>query len=171
MEAPITVDNGGTGATSYTKGQLLIGDTNGDTLTKGFITGTDNRIIVTNGDGTITLNAPQDIHTEASPTFKELTLTGNLAVNGSAITTTETTEFSILNTNLTGVLNFANVATTINMGKVANINIGKATDRTKKVSILNKTTSTNSATGALVVSGGVGIGGAVYTNGALTNSR
>ena len=163
----VAVLNGGTGQTSYTNGQLLIGDTTDNTLTKGTISGTPNRITVTNGNGTITLNTPQDIHTEASPTFVGLTLTGDLAVNGSAITTTKTT-LDVLNTKLTGILNFANVATTINMGEVADINIGKATDSTKKVSILNKTISTTSASGALVVSGGVGIGGAVNIGGNLT---
>jgi hypothetical protein len=35
-----------------------------------WITGTNNQIIVTNdGDGTITLSTPQDIHTDATPEF------------------------------------------------------------------------------------------------------
>lgn len=40
-----------------------------------WIAGTTNRITVTNdGDGTITLSVPQDIHTGASPTFSGLTI-------------------------------------------------------------------------------------------------
>lgn len=39
------------------------------------LVGTANRVTVTNGAGTITLSGPQDIHTGASPTFSELTLT------------------------------------------------------------------------------------------------
>src|SRR5262249_56384961 len=43
------------------------------------ITGTANQITVTNGDGVAgnpTLATPQDIHTGASPTFANLTITG-----------------------------------------------------------------------------------------------
>lgn len=53
--ATITVAQGGTGQTSYTNGQLLIGNTTGNTLTKATLTGTANQINVTNGAGSITL--------------------------------------------------------------------------------------------------------------------
>jgi len=50
----IAVANGGTGQTSYTNGQLLIGNTTGNTLTKATLTaGTG--ISVTNGTGSITI--------------------------------------------------------------------------------------------------------------------
>lgn len=49
------VTEGGTGQTSYTNGQLLIGNTTGNTLTKATITGGTN-LTVTNGTGTITLD-------------------------------------------------------------------------------------------------------------------
>lgn len=52
----IAVNQGGTGQTTYTNGQLLIGNTTGNTLTKATLTGTSNRLIVTNGAGSITLN-------------------------------------------------------------------------------------------------------------------
>jgi hypothetical protein len=48
------VDQGGTGQTSYTNGQLLIGNTTGNTLTKATLTaGTG--VTITNGTGTITI--------------------------------------------------------------------------------------------------------------------
>lgn len=72
----IAVANGGTGQTSYTNGQLLIGNTTGNTLTKATLTGTSNQITVTNGTGSITLSTPQDIATGSSPTFVGLTLSG-----------------------------------------------------------------------------------------------
>lgn len=51
----IAVNKGGTGQTSYTNGQLLIGNTTGNTLAKASLTaGTDFKI--TNGAGTITLD-------------------------------------------------------------------------------------------------------------------
>lgn len=50
----LPVANGGTGQTSYTNGQLLIGNTSGNTLTKATLTaGTG--ISVTNGGGSITI--------------------------------------------------------------------------------------------------------------------
>jgi len=52
--ATVAVSNGGTGQTTYTDGQLLIGNTTGNTLTKATLTaGTG--ISVTNGAGSITI--------------------------------------------------------------------------------------------------------------------
>jgi len=66
------------------------------------ITGTSNQVSVSNGDGVSgnpTLSTPQDIHTGASPTFASLTLTGNLAVQGT--TTTVSSENVLLADNYT----------------------------------------------------------------------
>ena len=52
----VPVDKGGTGQTSYTDGQLLIGNTSGNTLTKATLTAGTN-ISITNGNGSITINA------------------------------------------------------------------------------------------------------------------
>jgi hypothetical protein len=52
----IGVDYGGTGQTSYTDGELLIGNSNGNTLTKATLTG-GNGVTVTNGNGSINLDA------------------------------------------------------------------------------------------------------------------
>lgn len=42
-----------------------------------YVAGTANQIIITDdGDGTVTVSAPQDIHSGASPTFVKATLTG-----------------------------------------------------------------------------------------------
>jgi len=50
----VAVANGGTGQTSYTNGQLLIGNTTGNTLTKATLTAGDG-ISITNGSGSITV--------------------------------------------------------------------------------------------------------------------
>jgi hypothetical protein len=50
----LPVANGGTGQTSYTNGQLLIGNTTGNTLTKATLTAGAN-ITITNGAGSITI--------------------------------------------------------------------------------------------------------------------
>jgi len=61
LETPVTVANGGTGQSSYTNGQLLIGNTTGNTLDKATLTGTANEIDVTNGAGSITLTLSDTI--------------------------------------------------------------------------------------------------------------
>jgi len=50
------VANGGTGQTSYTDGQLLIGNSSGNTLTKATLTAGSN-VTITNGNGSITISA------------------------------------------------------------------------------------------------------------------
>jgi hypothetical protein len=50
----VAVANGGTGQTSYTNGQLLIGNTTGNTLTKTTLTA-GSGITITNGSGAITI--------------------------------------------------------------------------------------------------------------------
>lgn len=52
----VPVDKGGTGQTTYTNGQLLIGNTTGNTLTKATLTAGTN-ITITNGNGSITIDA------------------------------------------------------------------------------------------------------------------
>jgi hypothetical protein len=66
-----------TATTAPTNGQILIGST-GAAPVKATITGTTNRVTVTNGAGTITLSGPQDLATTSSPTFSNLTLTNNI---------------------------------------------------------------------------------------------
>lgn len=58
-----------------TNGQILIGST-GAIPALGTLTGTANRVTVTNGAGSITLSGPQDIGTASSPTFAGLTVSG-----------------------------------------------------------------------------------------------
>lgn len=106
---PVSLSDGGTGSTTLsangvvsvngagtalssnvlTNGQLLIGNT-GNSPTSATLTGTTNRISVTNGAGSITLSTPQDIATSSSPTFASETLTNttNQLVFGTTNTTT-----------------------------------------------------------------------------------
>ncbi len=83
---PIAVGSGGTGQSSYTDGQLLIGNTTGNTLAKATLTGTTHQVIVTNGSGSITLSTPQNIDTSSSPTFAGATLSAALAMGANKIT-------------------------------------------------------------------------------------
>ena len=54
LAGTLDVDNGGTGQTTYTNGQLLIGNTTGNTLTKATLTA-GLGIAITNGTGAITI--------------------------------------------------------------------------------------------------------------------
>ena len=56
LAGTLDVDNGGTGQTSYTDGQLLIGNTTGNTLTKTTLTA-GSGIAITNGGGSISIAA------------------------------------------------------------------------------------------------------------------
>lgn len=95
LTTPLSVGNGGTGQSSYTNGQLLIGNTTGGTLTKATLTGTSNQITVTNGTGSITLATPQNIHTAATPQFAKIGV--NAAAHATAkIYTTDSSSNTIL---------------------------------------------------------------------------
>jgi hypothetical protein len=81
------VASGGTGlATTPANGALDIG--NGTGFTRTTLTGTTNRITITNGSGSITISAPQDIATTSNPQFGSLGIgtassgaAGSLTVN------------------------------------------------------------------------------------------
>jgi hypothetical protein len=89
----LPVANGGTGQTSYTDGQLLIGNSTGNTLTKATLTAGTN-VTITNGNGTITIAATGgggsgDVVGPASSTDNALarfdTTTGKLLQNSVGI--------------------------------------------------------------------------------------
>lgn len=68
----LPISGGGTGVDSSTgNGKLLIGNSsNGFTLNE--LTGTNNRITIISGSGSIRIDTPQDIHTSASVQFGAL---------------------------------------------------------------------------------------------------
>ena len=87
----VTVAKGGTGQTSYTNGQLLIGNTTGNTLAKATLTA-GSGISVTNGAGSITIAATGggDVVDDTSPQ-----LGGDLDVNGNKITSASNADVTI----------------------------------------------------------------------------
>jgi len=79
----VAVDQGGTGQTSYTNGQLLIGNTTGNTLTKSTLTaGTG--VSVTNGTGSITLANTGVTSAVAGTGISVSSATGAVTVTNSA---------------------------------------------------------------------------------------
>jgi hypothetical protein len=88
-EAQLAVSRGGTGTgTTPTNGQLLIG--NGTNYSLSTITGTSNQVSVTNGAGSITLGAPQDIGTGSDVQFLSATLTNGFGVGQNDVNGTAT---------------------------------------------------------------------------------
>lgn len=83
VSIPVAVNEGGTGQSSYTNGQLLIGNTTGNTLDKATLTEGDG-MTVTNGNGAITLKANFDAPPEigsATPAAANFT---NVSMDGIA---------------------------------------------------------------------------------------
>ena len=110
----IPVSSGGTGQTSYTDGQLLIGNTTGNTLTKATLTaGTG--ISVVNGSGSITISATN----LGTVTSVAQSFTGGLiSVSGSPITSSGTLALTVAGTS-GGIPYFSGATTWASSGELA----------------------------------------------------
>ena len=85
LDAPLPVLSGGTGQSSFVNGELLIGNTTGNTLTKALLTAGAN-ITITVGAGSITI-AVSGLGTMA---FKNIGVSGSFtAASGQTITVTD----------------------------------------------------------------------------------
>jgi hypothetical protein len=85
LDAPLPVDSGGTGQSSFVNGELLIGNTTGNTLTKALLTAGAN-ITITVGAGSISI-AVSGLGTMA---FKNIGVSGSFtAASGEVITVTD----------------------------------------------------------------------------------
>jgi hypothetical protein len=82
----VPVANGGTGQTTYTDGQLLIGNTTGNTLSKATLTA-GSGVSITNGNGSITIAATGS---GGSVTSVGLALPSEITVTNSPVTTSGT---------------------------------------------------------------------------------
>lgn len=91
------------------------------------------------------------------------TLTGDLAVNGGDITSTATT-INLINGTATTV-NFAGDATAVTIGSTSGYS-----DIRNELRVTKNTVSSSSTTGALIVTGGVGVGGNLYASGSINSS-
>ena len=91
LSSTLAVTSGGTGQTSYTDGQLLIGNTTGNTLSKATLTA-GSGISITNGHGTITIASTSSGGTVTSVA---LTLPNIFSVSGSPITESGTLAASL----------------------------------------------------------------------------
>ena len=111
VSGTLPVANGGTGDTTYTNGQLLIGNTTGNTLTKATLTaGTG--ITITNGTGSITIagNTGTVASVSGTGTVNGITLSGTVTSSGS-LTLGGALSGVSLTTQVTGTLPVANGGT------------------------------------------------------------
>jgi len=110
----LPVANGGTGQTTYTDGQILIGNTSGNTLAKGTLTaGTG--ISITNGAGSITVAATNNgtvTSVGGTGSVNGITLTGTVTSSGN-LTLGGTLSNVSLTTQVTGTLPAGNGGTGI----------------------------------------------------------
>lgn len=87
----ISIANGGTGQSTYTDGQLLIGNSSGGGLTKATITAGSN-VTITNGNGSITINAS----TSSAGPFSSGKSSTSISLEGFAINNVSTNSWSFV---------------------------------------------------------------------------
>lgn len=134
----LPVNGGGTGQTSYTDGQLLIGNTTGNTLAKGTLTA-GSGISITNGGGSITIATTGGAGTVTSVNGSGgttgLTLTGGpitssgtltlggtlIAANGGTGITSVGTSGNVLTSNGTAWVSSAPAASGVTQAKATGI--------------------------------------------------
>jgi hypothetical protein len=154
----LPVANGGTGQTSYTNGQLLIGNSTGNTLTKATLTA-GSGISITNGSGAITIAATGGTGTVTSVsgtgTVNGLTLTGTVTSSGN-LTLGGTLSVNLAS-DVTGTLPVANGGTGLTSGTSGGVLAFTAAGTIAS--------STALAANALVVGGGAGAAPSSITTG------
>jgi hypothetical protein len=139
--------SGGTGQTTYTNGELLIGNTTGNTLTKATLTG-GTGISVTNGTGSITVAATNNgtvTSVSGTGTVQGLSLSGTVTSSGN-LTLGGSLSAVSLTTQVSGTLPVANGGTGItSFGAGVATFLGTPTSANLKTAVTDETGS-----GALV---------------------
>jgi hypothetical protein len=129
----IGVANGGTGQTSYTNGQLLIGNSTGNTLSKATLTAGSN-VTITNGAGSIEISAADTNTTYTAGDGLDLTGTtfsADLKANGGLVIESGEIAVDLGASSITGVLAIADGGTGSNSSSGARTNLGLGTIATQ----------------------------------------
>lgn len=152
LSTPVSVANGGTGTTSYTNGQLLIGNSSGG-LTAATLTAGSN-ITITNGNGAITIGASGSAGGVTTFSGGSTGLTPSTATAG-AVT-------------LAGTLAVANGGTGSTTASGARTNLGLGTIATQAANNVSITGGSISGLSSLTATGGVTAGS--FTAGTLIST-
>jgi hypothetical protein len=160
LAGTLAVANGGTGQTTYTNGQLLIGNTTGNTLTKATLTqGTG--VTITNGNGAITIAA-----TGTGGTVTSVGGTGT--VNGLSLSGTVTTSGNLtLGGTLSSVANSALTNSSVTVTAGTGMSGGGAVALGSSVTLTNAGVTSNVAGTGISVSGATGA--VTITNSGVTS--
>ena len=163
LAGTLGVGYGGTGQTSYTNGQLLIGNSTGNTLTKATLTAGTN-VSITNGAGSITINATDQY-------VGTVTSVSVVSANGLAgtVANATTTPAITLSTTVTGLvkgngtaLSAASAGTDyVAPGAITTSGLTMATAR-----LLGRTTASTGAVEEITVGTGLSLSGGSLTNSA-----
>ncbi len=151
-----------------TNGQLLIGSTGNDPVPAS-LTGTANQIVVTQGNGSITLSLPQDIDVAAAPFFKQINVSSSAGFCAGYFTdTAHTTQAqvyagnaevvlgSVTNTQVNYKVNNATVLSTTTAGQ-----LGVGTSTPNSAVLVDMVKATSGALGPVLrLTGGGGSGAA-----------
>jgi len=156
----LAVANGGTGQTSYTNGQLLIGNTTGNTLTTATLT-PGSGVSISNGAGSITISA-----TGSGGTVTSVSV---VSANGFAgtVANATTTPAITLSTSVTGLIKgngtalSAAVAATDYVAPSAYASANGLTMATSR--LLGRTTASTGAAEEISVAGGLTLSAGVLT--------
>lgn len=177
LSSTLGVSSGGTGQTSYTDGQLLIGDSTGNTLTKSTLTA-GSGISITNGAGSITIASTGGGGT-GTVTSVGLSAPAFLSVSGSPVTSSGTLALSYSGTALptanggTGLTTFAGnrilyASSTSVLAQSANLQFnGTTLTAANDASIAGMKVGTAGFSGCTIVGNGAG---AALSAGASNNS-
>ena len=149
----IAVNKGGTGQTSYTNGQLLIGNSTGNTLTKATLTAGAN-VSITNGGGSITIAATDTNTTYTAGNGLDLTGTTfalDLKANGGLVIESTELALDLAASNMTGTLALAKGGTGATTAAGARTALGLGTMATQNS---NNVSITGGSIDGITVDGG-----------------
>lgn len=126
LAGTLAVANGGTGQTTYTDGQLLIGNSTGNTLSKSTLTA-GSGITITNGSGTITIASTGSLPSQTGNAGKYLTTDGSTASWAAISGPLATPTFSASTTTPTGGATITVTITNYNAGYTYTIAVSQGT--------------------------------------------
>jgi len=146
----IAVDKGGTGQTSFTNGQLLIGNSTGNTLSKATLTAGSN-VSITNGNGSITIAATDTNTTYTAGNGLDLTGTTfalDLKANGGLVIESTEVGVDLGASSITGTLAIGDGGTGATTASAARTALGLAIGTNVQAFDADLTTLSGMQTGA-----------------------